>query len=126
MKYGEKDCPFCDRKEGLFVWYSFVAFYDKNPVTEGHVLLVPRKHVMYFDELDSQQQASLMNKVIQITDKLKSNDPTITGFNVGFNHGESAGQMVPHFHVHIIPRRDGDVDDPTGGVRGVIPSKQKY
>ena len=61
-----------------------------------------------------------------LKNKLESSDSTITGFNIGMNSGESAGQTVMHLHIHLIPRRKGDIEDPRGGVRGVIPSKQKY
>ena len=99
---------------------DFVVYNDKFPVTEGHTLVVPKQATMddiercikFAMSMGQQNVASLSNN--------------ITGYNVGINMGESAGQTCMYPHIHLIFRRDGDVEDPKGGVRGVIPSKQKY
>ena len=99
---------------------DFVVYNDKFPVTEGHTLVVPKQATMddiercikFAMSMGQQNVASLSNN--------------ITGYNVGINMGESAGQTCMYPHIHLIFRRDGDVEDPKGGVRGIIPSKQKY
>ena len=98
---------------------DFVVYRDKYPVTEGHMLVVPRTNTL--EELMKcfKFAVSVGSENIQSTNN-------ITGFNIGLNIGTSAGQTCMYPHVHLIFRRDGDVEDPKGGVRGVIPSKQKY
>ena len=103
-----------------------IAFKDRYPVTEGHHLIVPKRHRVDFFELTEQEHLDARKLLIEVKEALCSEDPTIEGFNVGMNCGRTAGQTVFHCHIHLIPRRQGDVDDPTGGVRGVIPAKQKY
>ena len=101
------------------------ARYDGFPVNDGHLLLVPRRHVSdYFDTTEAEKQAlqELLERGKSLLDGEKSPD----GYNFGVNCGQAAGQTVMHVHVHLIPRYDGDMDDPRGGIRGVIPKKQKY
>lgn len=101
------------------------SFYDKYPVTEGHALIVPKRLVSnYFDLTLKEQMACwiVANKVKTILQEKFNPD----GFNIGININEEAGQTVPHCHIHIIPRYKGDVENPRGGVRGVIPSKKEY
>jgi ATP adenylyltransferase len=103
-----------------------VCIQDGFSVTEGHSLIIPKRHVAdYFDmfqpELNAVHALLLSRKATLI-----EGDPSIDGFNVGINSGEAAGQTVFHCHVHLIPRRKGDVGNPRGGVRGVIPGKQSY
>jgi diadenosine tetraphosphate (Ap4A) HIT family hydrolase len=121
------ECVFCniDKENVLYQDESWVAIYDNYPVSKGHVLLIPKRHVKTYFELNYVELASIglnINIVKHILDK--KYEPS--GYNIGINCGESAGQTVPHCHIHIIPRYDGDVEDPCGGVRGVIPEKQKY
>ena len=121
------ECVFCniDKENVLYQDESWVAVYDNYPVSKGHVLLIPKRHVKTYFELNYVELASIglnINIVKHILDK--KYEPS--GYNIGINFGESAGQTVPHCHIHIIPRYDGDVEDPRGGVRGVIPEKQKY
>ena len=102
------------------------AIRDAYPVTKHHTLIIPKRHVAnYFDLYQPELNAihDLLNKQ---RDQIIALDPTITGFNVGINEGTSAGQTIFHAHIHLIPRRDGDTNNPTGGVRGVIPAKQSY
>jgi ATP adenylyltransferase len=99
---------------------------DAFPVTELHTLIIPKRHVAdYFDLYQPERNA--IDQMLQNQRKsILELDNSVTGFNVGANVGQSAGQTVFHVHVHLIPRRDGDVSEPRGGVRGVIPSKQRY
>jgi diadenosine tetraphosphate (Ap4A) HIT family hydrolase len=115
------------QKDGRAPWTNvevdtrdFVVYNDMYPVTEGHTLVVP-KQVTLEDIERCFKFALSMGQ--QNVDSLSNN---ITGYNVGINMGKSAGQTCMYPHVHLIFRRDGDMEDPTGGVRGVIPSKQKY
>jgi diadenosine tetraphosphate (Ap4A) HIT family hydrolase len=122
------DCIFCnpDSNRDLIVESEVsYAIYDKFPVNEGHALIIPKKHCDNYFDLTFIEQAACMfmlNKVKEIV----SNKFNPDGFNIGINVGEKAGQTVNHVHIHLIPRYEGDVEDPKGGVRGVIPSKQKY
>lgn len=121
-------CVFCDLRSDRFIDETELSlvFRDAFPVTNLHTLIIPKRHVAdYFDLTDAEcteiQTLLLKHKeIIEITDK------GVTGFNIGVNVGASAGQTVFHVHTHLIPRRDGDVEAPRGGVRGVIPSKQAY
>jgi ATP adenylyltransferase len=115
------------QKDGRAPWNNvyldtrdFVVYEDKYPVTEGHTLVVPRQATQE-DILKCMKFALAMGN-----DNVKASSNNITGFNIGLNTGESAGQTCMYPHVHLIFRRDGDMEDPRGGVRGVIPSKQKY
>ena len=102
-----------------------VAVYDGFPVVEGHALVVPIIHVSSIYELMKPDQAALWSLVAEVRDILiKRFNPD--GFNIGLNDGDAAGQTIDHAHIHIIPRRRGDVKDPRGGVRWVIPEKVKY
>jgi len=114
------------QKEGRAPWTNviydtrdFVVFEDAYPVTEGHTLVVPKSNTQE-ELLKCFKFATAMgNENIQ-------SENNITGYNIGLNIGASAGQTCMYPHVHLIFRRDGDTEDPKGGVRGVIPSKQKY
>jgi diadenosine tetraphosphate (Ap4A) HIT family hydrolase len=102
-----------------------LAFYDGFPVSPGHALVIPRRHVASFFDLTEDEVADMMalvRKVKLLVDARFRPD----GYNIGINVGEAAGQSVFHVHMHLIPRYAGDVPDPKGGVRGVIPEKQKY
>jgi len=99
---------------------DFVVYEDKYPVTEGHLLVVPKESTQ--EEINKCFKFALSMG----NDNVKATSNTISGYNIGLNIGTSAGQTVMYPHVHLIFRRDGDMEDPKGGVRGVIPSKQKY
>jgi ATP adenylyltransferase len=121
-------CLFCTLDDDQIVMESelVLAVRDRFPVTSGHTLIIPRRHVVDYLELWQPELNAVRDLELHIVRQLRENDPTISGFNIGANSGVSAGQTVQHCHVHVIPRRDGDVPDPRGGVRGVIPSKQNY
>lgn len=124
---GEK-CPFCRlsrRVEIICETATCVAFYDGYPVSPGHALVIPKRHVAsYFDLTNHECEA--MNVVLQYVKQKIDERFHPDGYNVGINIGEAAGQSVFHCHMHVIPRYKGDVPNPKGGVRGVIPQKQKY
>lgn len=122
------NCPFCkpDSERELIVESATAyAIYDKFPVNDGHALIIPIRHCEDYFDLSFKEQAACMfmlNKVKEIVlDRFKPD-----GFNVGINVGEKAGQTVNHVHIHLIPRYNGDVEEPRGGVRCVIPKKQQY
>jgi len=101
------------------------AIPDAYPVSDGHALIIPRAHVSDFLALAPDVQSAMFELVTILANKFIAT-PSVTGCNIGVNIGQSAGQTIDHAHIHVIPRRDGDVDDPRGGVRWVLPSKAKY
>ena len=105
---------------------GMLVIEDAYPVTKGHHLIIPKRHVLTWFDLNSDERAALDKLLHQQRKVLLASDPSITGFNIGINCGEDAGQTIPHCHVHLIPRRHGDTEDPRGGVRGAIPTKQHY
>ncbi len=94
-------------------------------MSEGHTLVVPKRHVARAEQLERAEWAGLFDLVREVSRELSSL-PGVEGVNVGVNSGEAAGQTVGHAHVHVIPRRPGDVEDPRGGIRWVIPNKADY
>ena len=121
-------CVFCDsfdKDRVLFETTEWVAVYDLYPVSKGHTLLIPKAHYETFFDLPDHLIDSLAHRLIDVK-KILDDKFNPDGYNIGVNCGESAGQTVMHCHIHIIPRYKGDVENPSGGVRGVIPSKQKY
>lgn len=121
-------CLFCSLDEGRKISENSLAYCIKDgfPVTEGHTLIIPKRHAKDFFELTKEEVLACNDLLHSERDKLQSSDPSITGFNIGMNAGESAGQTVFHCHIHLIPRRDGDVENPRGGVRHLIPGKGFY
>ena len=102
-----------------------VAFLDKYPVSQGHALVVPNLVVIRLEELPLEVEASVWATVRQVR-KLLAEQYRPDGFNIGVNDGSAAGQTIPHVHIHVIPRYEGDVPDPRGGIRWIIPQKAKY
>ena len=123
-----KDCIFCNLEHSRIEDRNefFVAIKDLYPVTEGHTLIIPSRHVESFFELSKDEQIAMLDMLSSQKEELSQLDTSITGFNVGINDGEDAGQTIMHCHIHLIPRRKGDMESPRGGVRGVIPGKQSY
>lgn len=124
----ETGCLFCEIPVGRIISYSELAYVirDGFPVTEYHSLIIPKRHVASYFELGQAEVNSCNQLINQIKAELEQIDTTISGFNIGINNGLDAGQSVMHCHIHLIPRRKGDVKEPRGGVRGVIPNKQNY
>ena len=123
------DCPFCHnniKSKIVAELNSVVALEDTSPVTPGHLLIISKRHCMNFFHMTPEEQMDATNLLTILSRKILKGDPSITGFNIGINNGESAGQTIFHCHIHLIPRRDGDTPEPRGGVRGVIPDKMNY
>lgn len=127
-KLESSDCFFCKIPKKRVVCESirFWIIRDAYPVTEGHTLIIPKRHTETWFDLTEQEQSEANHLLHNQRDELIQLYPDISGFNIGMNCGESAGQTIFHCHIHLIPRRDGDCDSPRGGVRGVIPEKQQY
>ena len=128
MLISTKQCLFCNKKKQKIIYSSelFFVVRDSYPVTKHHTLIIPHRHVSNFFDLYDDELNDLNKILKQQRQLLLSVDKEITAFNVGVNAGKDAGQSIMHCHVHLIPRRKGDIENPRGGVRGVIPSKQKY
>lgn len=119
------NCPFCEIDEYVFENDLCYAIYDKYPVNKGHMLIITKRHVLdYFHMTEAELKAALDLVDVCKNHLDKEFDPA--GYNLGSNAGVEAGQTIMHLHIHLIPRYKGDIEDPTGGVRGVIPERQKY
>lgn len=124
----DNNCPFCkaESERDLIASSSLsVAFYDGFPVSPGHALIIPKRHVSSFFDLSKEEQQDLLN-LADMVKRIVEERYHPDGYNIGINVGEAAGQSIFHVHMHLIPRYQGDVPNPRGGVRGVIPSKQNY
>ena len=122
------DCIFCNIDQSRIIDSNefFYVIRDIYPVTELHTLIIPHRHISSYFDLTEDDQISLFTLLKSHKEQLLKTDPSITGFNIGVNDGEDAGQTIFHCHIHLIPRRKGDVENARGGVRGVIPEKQSY
>ena len=123
------ECPFCrahDRGEFYAENGAVFALEDQNPVTPGHIIIMPKRHAADFYSMTDQELADANTLIRLLSDRIRKSDKRVTGFNIGANCGASAGQTVMHAHIHLIPRRNGDAKNPRGGVRGVIPGKRDY
>ena len=98
----------------------------RYPVTELHTLLIPKRHAETYFDLHQPEINAIHQLIDRRCHEIMGLDPTVTGFNIGMNSGVDAGQSVMHSHIHLIPRRRGDIDNPKGGVRGVIPERRIY
>ena len=123
----DAQCPFCSPASEEIVLRNPLCYarYDRYPVGKGHLLVIPFRHVADFFELTEDERKAAFDLVWQAKAKLDS-DLHSDGYNVGVNVGLAAGQTVMHAHIHLIPRYRGDVPDPRGGVRFVIPERAKY
>jgi diadenosine tetraphosphate (Ap4A) HIT family hydrolase len=123
----QNQCPFCHLEASRILLENDVAaaFLDAFPVAESHTLVAPKRHVASLFDLSEEEQAALWRLVALVRGKLMA-ELKPDGFNVAVNDGPAAGQTVMHAHVHVIPRRKGDVADPRGGVRWIMPSKAPY
>ena len=120
-------CPFCVLPRDRIIFESELAlgFRDGFPVSPGHTLIIPKRHVASFFDVTDAELADLMTLLATARDELERRFHP-AGYNVGINDGTAAGQTVPHLHIHLIPRYTGDAVDPRGGVRWVIPEKAAY
>ena len=123
-----EECLFCNKKKQKIIYSSNFIYVvrDSFPVTKFHSLIIPHRHVSNFFDLNKDELKDLSVALKKERESLLNLDKKITAFNVGVNSGKDAGQSIMHCHIHLIPRRKGDIENPRGGVRGVIPSKQKY
>ena len=121
-------CVFCAVTDRAVLKENALAYLieDTFPVTMGHTLVIPRRHVADYFDLHHSERTAIERLLKDERDRIRGQNPDVVGFNVGINAGEAAGQTVMHCHVHLIPRRRGDVQNPRGGVRGVIPDKADY
>jgi diadenosine tetraphosphate (Ap4A) HIT family hydrolase len=119
---------FCDVPEDRIVAFNTLAFavHDKYPVTELHTLVISKRHVSTFFELFEPERRAINQLLDKVHTEIVQKDAFVSGFNIGINNGDAAGQTVDHAHVHLIPRRQGDVHDPRGGIRGVVPGQAIY
>ncbi len=122
-------CLFCDIKDDQAIHIAssqnFVSIYDETPVTKGHALIFPKKHIESFFDLNKEEVIELyelIKEVKKLIDKVYKPD----AYNIGINNGQAAGRTIHHLHVHLIPRYEGDVENPRGGVRHIIPGKGDY
>jgi diadenosine tetraphosphate (Ap4A) HIT family hydrolase len=128
MKDPNNPCLFCNSKISGVAHENDLAYasYDTYPVSEYHCLIIPKRHVKDYFDL-SNEELIACNDLIKIVKKdIINKDNRVKAFNIGTNIGKISGQSIMHCHMHLIPRREGDVENPQGGVRGVIPSKQHY
>ena len=128
MRDPNDPCLFCNIKESGLAYENVLAYasYDTYPVSDLHCLIIPKRHVKDYFELSNDEVIACYELIKKIKEEILLKDPLVKGFNIGTNIGKVAGQSVLHCHIHLIPRREGDVENPQGGVRSVIPSKQHY
>ena len=121
-------CLFCNIKESGLADENALAYasYDTYPVSDLHCLIIPKRHVKDYFELTNDEVIACNELIKKNKEEILLKDPLVKGFNIGTNVGKVSGQSVLHCHIHLIPRRDGDVENPQGGVRSVIPLKQHY
>jgi len=120
-------CPFCNIDDKiLFQFKNAIVISDKYPVTKYHSLIIPKRHVESYFDLTPEEYIDCIVMIKTTKKTLCELDKTISGFNIGINDGADAGQTISHCHTHLIPRRKGDVKEPAGGVRHIIPGKGFY
>ena len=128
IKDPNNPCLFCNAKEsGIAAENEFAyASYDTYPVSDFHCLIIPKRHVKNYFEMSDKELLACNDLIIKIKNEILAKDKTVKAFNIGTNAGKVSGQSIMHCHIHLIPRREGDVENPQGGVRSVIPKKQHY
>jgi ATP adenylyltransferase len=128
LQRDDPGCVFCTMHPDYMIAENALALAvrDTSPVTELHTLVLPRRHVGSYFDLTGAERSAIHELLERVRCHILTTDPGVGGFNIGVNVGEIAGQTIFHCHVHLIPRRLGDVANPRGGVRAVIPEKQSY
>ncbi len=126
-KNATSSCPFCTLPAERIIQENehCVLVLDAYPVSQGHSLIIPKKHVASWFDITTVERDSMMSLLDRAREKAIS-ETSPDGFNIGINDGAAAGQTVPHLHMHLIPRYAHDQPDPRGGIRWVIPGKAKY
>ena len=128
MRDPNNPCLFCNYKESGCVNENDLAYssYDTYPVSDLHCLVIPKRHTKDYFDLTIDELIACHDLIKTTKNEILKKDKSITGFNLGTNIGKASGQSIFHCHFHLIPRRDGDVENPQGGVRSVIPNMQHY
>jgi diadenosine tetraphosphate (Ap4A) HIT family hydrolase len=125
------NCPFCeiatiDSAQRIVLQNELaLVIRDGYPITGGHSLIIPKRHVASFFEVTNDEKSALFN-LLEDAKKALDQEFKPSAYNIGINDGTAAGQTVPHLHIHLIPRYDGDVEDPRGGIRWIMPDKARY
>jgi|TARA_B100001093_G_C26385172_1_gene824676 diadenosine tetraphosphate (Ap4A) HIT family hydrolase len=128
MKDPNNPCLFCNSKNSGIAHENKLAYarYDTYPVSEFHCLIIPKRHIKDYFGLNDDELIACNDLIKLIKNEILKKDQTVKGFNIGTNINKISGQSIMHCHIHMIPRREGDVENPQGGVRSVIPKKQHY
>ena len=128
MKNPNNPCLFCDTQKSGIAHENDLAYasYDTYPVSKHHCLIIPKRHIKDYFDLENEELIACNDLVKIIKKEILEKDKSVKGFNLGTNIGKSSGQSIYHCHLHLIPRRENDVENPQGGVRSVIPDKQHY
>ena len=128
MRDPNNPCLFCNINESGYAHKNDLAYasYDSYPVSKHHCLIIPKRHIKDYFDLSKDELIACDELVKIVKEEILFKDQTVKGFNLGTNIGKVSGQSILHCHFHLIPRREGDVENPQGGVRSVIPNKQHY
>ena len=128
MKDPNNPCLFCNIHESGYAHKNNLAYasYDSYPVSDDHCLIIPKRHIKDYFDLTKDELIACDELIKIVKEEILIKDRTVKGFNLGTNIGKVSGQSILHCHFHLIPRRKGDVQNPQGGVRSVIPNKQHY
>ena len=128
MRDPNNPCLFCNPNESGIAQENELAYasYDTYPVSDYHCLIIPKRHVIDYFELSNEEVIACNDLIKTIKEEILNKDNRVKAFNIGTNAGKIAGQSIMHCHIHLIPRREGDVENPQGGVRSVIPKNQHY
>ena len=128
MRDPNNPCLFCDSKKSGIAHENDLAYasYDSYPVSDHHCLIIPKRHIKDYFDMTNDELIACNDLIKIVKNEILTRDVNVKGFNIGTNAGKIAGQSIMHCHIHLIPRREGDVDNPQGGVRSVIPNKQHY
>ena len=128
MRDPNNPCLFCNPNESGIAQENELAYasYDTYPVSDYHCLIIPKRHVIDYFELSNEEVIACNDLIKTIKEEILNKDNRVKAFNIGANAGKIAGQSIMHCHIHLIPRREGDVENPQGGVRSVIPKNQHY
>ena len=128
MRDPNNPCLFCNSKVSSFEHENDLAYtsYDTYPVSDQHCLIIPKRHVADYFELSNEELIACNDLIKIIKEEILDKDKSVKAFNIGTNAGKLSGQSIMHCHIHLIPRREGDVNNPQGGVRSVIPKNQHY
>ncbi|MDA9178094.1 HIT family protein [Candidatus Pelagibacter sp.] len=128
MRNPNNPCLFCNSEKSGINHENNLAYasYDTYPVSDYHCLIIPKRHVGDYFELTNEELIACNDLVKIVKEEIINKDNSVKAFNIGVNVGKISGQSIMHCHIHLIPRREGDVENPQGGVRSVIPNKQHY